>query len=200
MHQRHPTRALAPTRIPPIAWSRRWYLSWGAGGTCGGEEAGPDLPALAALLGTGAAVVGEAVQPGGAWGSARPRRALACFAGDRQDGGGPASPRGPARCWGDRGGSAPVPRTVLLGQGGRQLHQQCQECQEKGALAWHRAAVGELCCWAPWLGFKPCWGGGWPNRAAPSHGSTVSGPWERCARTIQLGGDSRGSAGLAARG
>lgn len=172
----------------------------GAGSTCGGEEAGPVLPALAALLGTGAAVVGEAVQPGGARGSAPHCWALTHFAGGRQGGGGPASPQGLARCRGDRGGSTLVPGVVLVGWGGWQLHKQRQQHQEEGALTQHHAAVGAPCCWAHQPGFKPCRGGGRPSRAAPSHSSTARRPWERRAQTIGRGGDSWGSTGLAARG
>lgn len=139
--------------------------------TCGGQEAGPDLPNLAALLSTRAAMVGEAVQAGGPGGFARPHRALTHFGWGRRGSGGPVSRQGPVWGCSEGEGSALVPGAVLLGQG-----EQCQEHQKKGVLAQHCAAVNVLLGNA--LGFKPCWSGGWPSQAAPSHGSRVPGLWE----------------------
>lgn len=139
--------------------------------TCGGQEAGPDLPHLAAFLSTRAAMVGEAVQSGGPRSPARPHRALTPFGGGRRGSGDPASLQSPLWGCSEGEGSALVPGTVLLGQG-----EQCQELQKKGAMAQHHAAIDVLL--GNGLGFKPCWSGGWPSQAAPSHGSTVSELWE----------------------
>lgn len=113
-------------------------------------------------------MVREAVQSGGPRGFTRPRRALTRFRGGRRGSGGPASLQGPVWGCSEGEGSVLVPGAVLLGQG-----QQCQEHQKKGAVAQHRAAIYVLL--GSGLGFKPCWSGGWPSQAAPSHGSTVSG-------------------------
>lgn len=162
----------------------------GAGSTCGGEEAGPGLATAATLLCARAAVVRETEQPGGTPSSPACCRALACFAWGRQGRAVPASPWGPTQPWGASSSSSFIPGRLLLGQGGQQLHQHHQECQEEGVLAWHRAAGQALCCWADWAGFKPSLAGERLKQAAPSHGSSLPGPWEHQAQTIQLRGDS----------
>lgn len=82
--------------------------------TCSREQAGVHIPEKAALLSTGAAVVRQAVPPGGACGAAPHCRAHACFAGGRQGGWRPLAPLCPAWWGAGSGGIAAIP-TVLLG-------------------------------------------------------------------------------------
>lgn len=82
--------------------------------TCSREQAGAHIPEKAALLSTGAAVVRQAVPPGGARGAAPHCRAHACFAGGRQGGRRPLAPLCPAWWGAGSGGIAAIP-TVLLG-------------------------------------------------------------------------------------
>lgn len=104
--------------------------------TCSREQAGAHIPEKAALLSAGAAVVRQAVPPGGARGAAPHCRAHACFAGGREGGWWPLAPVCPA-WWGAGSGAIAAIPTVLLGWGRRQ--RQGQEQQREGTGAGHRA-------------------------------------------------------------